>query len=417
MAGQVEETAGVVDPGVRRLRVGLVCPYSFDAPGGVQAHVLDLARFLLERGHGVRVLGPCEDSTDVPEWVMRGGPSVSIPYNGSVARLSVGPRVRRVVRRFIAAGACIDGDCGPFDVLHIHEPNSPSYSLASLVLADGPIVATYHASSSRSLLLGAAAPALRPALEKIDAGIAVSEMARRWQVEQLGKDPILIPNGVDTAPYVAARQERGLDLGEGDRPVVISFLGRVDEARKGLQVAVEALKLLDAAPLGSAVIFRVMGGGEPVELPRFRQITVEMLGRVSEAEKIAGLASSDVYVAPNTHGESFGIVLVEAMAAGAAVVASDLEAFRAVGQVDSPEPAAATFATGDPADLARVLGEVLRDPQRRSRLRAAGQRRAAEFDWARVGRDIERVYQVVAAAGPVRVAGPRLSLGPVEQER
>ena len=157
------------------MRIGIVCPYSFDEPGGVQAHILDLATVYIEQGHYVQVIGPASDSTPLPDFVVKGGPAFPIAYNGSVARLSVGPQVTRKVKRFIK-----DGD---FDVLHIHEPNSPSFSMTALAVAQGPLVATYHASASSSLVLTLAKPFLAPFLEKIRGGIAVSDMARRWQVE------------------------------------------------------------------------------------------------------------------------------------------------------------------------------------------------------------------------------------------
>lgn len=177
------------------MRIGFVCPYSFDEPGGVQAHILDIAHKLQQLGHEVQVIGPSASTTEVPDFVVRGGSSIPIKYNGSVARLSFSPKIFAKLREFITQGN--------FDILHIHEPNSPSFSLAALMLAEGPIVATYHASSSGSKLLKLALPLLRPRLEKIRGGIAVSEMARRWQVEQLGGDPVLIPNGVDTAAFSA----------------------------------------------------------------------------------------------------------------------------------------------------------------------------------------------------------------------
>ncbi|MDO5511798.1 glycosyltransferase family 4 protein [Corynebacterium sp.] len=355
------------------MRIGVICPYSFDEPGGVQAHILDLAHVLRARGHHVEVLGPAAEDTAVPEFVTRGGRSVPIRYNGSVARLSIGPAVRAKVRDFITRGR--------FDVLHIHEPNSPSYSMVALWMATGPIVATYHASSSGSLMLQLARPLLRPALEKIRGGIAVSEMARRWQVEQVGGDPVLIPNGVDTARFAAARQAPG-------HPPEIVFLGRLDEPRKGLDILLDAVARLDRE-----VRVTVIGGGRPRDVAG-----VEFLGRVSEEEKAAVLGRADIYVAPNTGGESFGIVLVEAMAAGCAVVASDLEAFAAVGQ-----DAAVYFRTGSATDLAAQLRGLIDDPQRRAEVIAAGERRAERFDWDTVAADVLTVYETVADGSVVGV--------------
>ncbi|MCG7275237.1 glycosyltransferase family 4 protein [Corynebacterium singulare] len=370
------------------MRIGIVCPYSFDEPGGVQAHILDLATVFIEQGHDVEVLGPASSSTQVPSFVRKGGWAIPLTYNGSVARLAMGPHVGRNIKRFIREGN--------FDVLHIHEPNSPSYSMAALAMVHGPIVATYHASASSSLILTLAKPFLRPYLEKIRGGIAVSEMARRWQVEQLGGDPVLIPNGVDTSVYARERQQsnaRVWDDGDSEKPVEIVFLGRLDEPRKGLDILLEALTLLP-----DKVRVTVMGGGHPRTVPG-----VDFVGRVSDAEKAAILGRADIYVAPNTGGESFGIVLVEAMAAGCAVVASDLEAFAAVCNSESEEPAGVLFRNGDATDLARVLEGLVRNPDRRAALTQAGTQRARDYDWDHVAAAVMRVYETVADGTKVRV--------------
>ncbi|WKD57553.1 GDP-mannose-dependent alpha-(1-2)-phosphatidylinositol mannosyltransferase [Corynebacterium capitovis DSM 44611] len=356
------------------MRIGIVCPYSFDEPGGVQAHVLDLARELLRRGHDVRVLGPASEGTALPEWVTRGGSSVPIPYNGSVARLALGPRVRRVTRDFLLNGQ--------FDVLHLHEPNAPSYSMAALRLAAGPIVATYHASAASSLALRAALPTLRVGLEKIRGGIAVSEMARRWQVEQVGADPVLIPNGVDTELFSRYRAPRNTT-----RDVEIVFLGRLDEPRKGLDILLNAL-----GQVGRRARVTVIGGGALRSVPG-----VDFVGRVSDEDKARILGRADIYVAPNTGGESFGIVLVEAMAAGCAVVASDLEAFAAVCAADSVSPAGVLFPVGDSPALARSLRLLIDAPALRNHIITAGTTRAARYDWSTVASEIVTVYETVTS--------------------
>lgn len=362
------------------MRIGIVCPYSFDEPGGVQAHILDLARTFIAQGHQVQVLGPCSDNAEIPDFVIRGGRSFPVPYNGSVARLSIGPRMFLTVRRFIREGN--------FDVLHIHEPNSPSYSMAALFMAEGPIVATYHASSSGSKILHAVLPMLKPQLEKIRAGIAVSEMARRWQVEQMGGDPVLIPNGVDTAMFAAARTSSATMAGH--RPEIV-FLGRLDESRKGLDILLRALARLDRE-----VTCTIIGGGTKREVPG-----INFVGRVSDAEKAAILGRADIYVAPNTGGESFGIVLVEAMAAGCAVVASDLEAFSLVIDGESPSPSGMLFKTGSDRDLAEKLKQLIDAPATRGALIEAGERRARHYDWSTVATRIMNVYETVAMGAKV----------------
>ncbi|OIR45542.1 glycosyltransferase family 4 protein [Corynebacterium sp. NML130628] len=365
------------------MKVGIVCPYSFDEPGGVQAHILDLAQSLLQQGHEVEVLGPAREDAALPTYVTKGGRSIPIPYNGSVARLAFGRKVIKKTREFVR-----DGD---FDVLHIHEPNSPSYSLTALVLASGPIVATYHTSTTGSRALRLALPFLRKFLEKIRGGIAVSELARRWQVEQIGVDPIVIPNGVDTRKFVAARR---VAEENSEEPVQIAFLGRIDEPRKGLSLLLEAF-----ANLKGHAELTVIGGGEPQAIPG-----VHFVGRVSEEEKARLLGAADIFVAPNTGGESFGIVLVEAMAAGCAVVASDLEAFSLVCDAEAPDPAGILFPSGDVVELTKALQALVDDPDARLKLGKRGQRRAEQYDWSTVTAQIMTVYEAVSVGEKVTLA-------------
>ncbi|KGM19450.1 glycosyltransferase family 4 protein [Corynebacterium auriscanis] len=378
------------------MRIGMICPYSFDEPGGVQIHAIDLCTELIKRGHEVSLIGPGSDRSRVPNFVELGGKAIPIRYNGSVARLSFGPKTARHVDRWIA-----DNN---FDVLHIHEPNSPSYSMLALRRAEGPIVATYHASASSSHLLQLALPFLRPLLERIQGGIAVSEEARRWQVENLAGDPVLIPNGVATGMYRRAEPISGVDP---TRPRIM-FLGRFEESRKGLSI------LLDAMP---AIVRQlpevelVIAGGGSVDnlVARLNKVglshsvglgpseaNVRVLGRVSDEDKARALTASDIYIAPNTGGESFGIVLVEAMAAGAAVVASDIPAFAAVGQDGH---SARLFPNGDSAGLAAAVSDLLANPEKRCALAARGSQRSREFDWQTVTDKVEEVYSAVAAAG------------------
>ena len=173
------------------MRIGMVCPYSFDVPGGVQSHVLQLATVMRDRGHEVSVLAPAspEAKGSLPDFVVSGGKAIPIPYNGSVARLRFGPATHRKVKRWLQQGQ--------FDVLHLHEPNAPSLSMLALNIAQGPIVATFHTSTTKSLTLSVFEPILRPMHEKIVGRIAVSDLARRWQMEALGSDAVQIPNGVD----------------------------------------------------------------------------------------------------------------------------------------------------------------------------------------------------------------------------
>jgi phosphatidyl-myo-inositol alpha-mannosyltransferase len=373
----------------RPLRVGIVCPYSFDAPGGVQFHIRDLAEALIARGHTVGVLAPADDDTPIPDYMTSAGRAVPVRYNGSVARLAFGPLTAARVRRWLEAGQ--------FDVLHLHEPMSPSLSMLALWIADGPVVATFHSSQQRSRSLQVAYPLVRQSLEKINARIAVSEDARRTLVDHLGGDAVVIPNGVYVQHFADAPTDQRW-TGTPERPTV-AFLGRLDEPRKGLPVLLAAVPAVRRAIPGVRFLIAGRGdtGPEDVrELIGDDAEAVEFLGGVSDEEKAALFRSVDAYVAPQTGGESFGIVLVEAMSAHTPVVASDLGAFR---RVLADGQAGELFRTGDGDDLARVLADLLADPARRADLADRGSAAVLRYDWSTVTHQILTVYEMAVESG------------------
>lgn len=361
------------------LRVGLVCPYSFDTPGGVQNHLLGLAGYLLAQGHEPYILAPGDAEPLVGAGLdsarfTSAGQAIPVRYNGSTARVNFGPLTAARVRRWL--------NSTDLDVLHLHEPITPSVSILALWAAEVPVVATFHTATPRSRTMQLAGGALRASIEKITAGIAVSAAARRVVVQHLGRDALVIPNGFQLADFRGPRPAgrwRG-----GDRPRLL-FLGRVDEPRKGLDVLLAALpEILRAQPDLDIV---VAGLGSRALPP-----TVRAVGLVSDAERAELLATSDVFVGPHTERESFGIVLLEAMASGAAVVASDLEPFVDLLQA---EPAGSelgsVFPAGDSAALAATVGEVLSG--RRHDRTERGVAEAARYDWSVVGRQITEVYR------------------------
>ena len=369
------------------MKVGLVCPYTWDVPGGVQAHVHDLALALIGLGHDVSVITPADDDAALPPYIVSTGRAVPVPYNGAVARMAFGPLSARRVRRWLREG--------DFDVVHVHEPTTPSLSLLATWSFDGPLVATFHTSVQRARTLAAAYPILQTALEKISARIAVSQAARRTLVEHLGGDAVMIPNGVSMAAFAGVEPFPGWP-GEGG---ALGFLGRFEEARKGLPVLLAAFEKLAAVRPGLRLL--IAGPGNPDEvrdaLPADIVDRVHLLGQVSDADKARMLASVDVYVAPNIGGESFGIVLLEAMAVGTPVLASDLEAFRAV--LDGGR-SGQLFANGDSDDLALKAAALLDDPDARAALVVLGRATARSYDWSTVARDIVRVYETVAVDAP-----------------
>ncbi|HET6816084.1 MAG TPA: glycosyltransferase family 4 protein [Mycobacteriales bacterium] len=370
------------------MRIGLVSPYPWDVPGGVVAHIRDLAETLIGFGHEVSVIAPVDDDdVPLPGWVTRAGRSVPVPFNGSVSRLVFGPVSAARVRRWLAEG--------DFDVLHLHSPETLSLSLLALMNARGPIVATFHAANPRSRILALLQSPLQVQLEKLAGRIAVSPAARKTIVEHLGGDAVVIPNGVHVERYAAARPLDGWP-GEGG---ALGFVGRIDEPRKGLQV------LLDAMPLlwRSYPQLRLLVAG-PGDLEGDVDPRVTVLGQVDEGRKASVYRSVDVFVAPNTGGESFGIILLEAMAAGTPIVASDLDAFRRVlesGEGDGPAGVVATVS--DPESLAHACSQLLASPARRDALRASGTRLVARYDWSVVGREVLRVYETAISVSSGRV--------------
>ena len=234
---------------------------------------------------------------------------------------------------------------------------------------------------------------MRPYNEKIVGRIAVSDLARRWQIEALGSDAVQIPNGVDVESFASAAPLPGYP-----RPGrTVLFLGRFDEPRKGMAVLLGALPAVVARFPDIEIL--IVGRGDEDELREDAGECAQhlrFLGQVDDAEKAAALRSADVYCAPNTGGESFGIVLVEAMAAGVPVVASDLDAFRRVladGRAGRLVPVEESVA------MAEALIAVLEDPKLRARYSKAASAAVQRYDWSVVADDILRVYETVAGAG------------------
>lgn len=375
------------------MRVGIVCPYSWDIPGGVQAHVRDLAEQLISLGHSVSVLAPGdEDMPGLAPYVVMAGKAVPIPYNGSVARLQFGVVSAARVRRWLRDGA--------FDVVHVHEPAPPSLSLLACMIHDGPMVATFHAATARSRFLSMFDNVLQPFLEKLAGRIAVSAAARNVIVEHLGADAVVIPNGVEVSHFAHAQPLPGYPRDGG----TVGFIGRYDEPRKGMDVLVAAVeRLADERPNLQVV---VAGRGDASEfrgrLPGGLAPRFELLGQVSEQDKARMLRSVDVYCAPNTGQESFGVILLEAMAARTPIVASDIDAFR---RVLAGGAAGELFATGDPSALAGSLGGVLDEPHRRAELVRAGDDAVAPYDWRVVVHAVLRVYELAIAGAGMSAGG------------
>ena len=365
-------------------RIGIVCPYGWDTPGGVQSHVGDLAQYLIRQGHYVSVLAPAIDEENLPDYVTSAGRPIAIPYNGAVARVLFGPIAFSRVRQWIANGN--------FDVLHLHEPAIPSISLLACWAAEGPMVGTFHAAAKRQKVTFAVAPILEPVIEKLTARIAVSEAARETLTEHLETDAIVVPNGIYADLYrdgVTDQRWTGNTLG---------FIGRFEEKRKGLDVLVAALPSIIAKFPDLKVFVAGPGDAQEVlkEIDPYLHSRFEFLGRISESEKANFLASVGLYIAPNTGGESFGIILAEALAGGASVVASDIPAFDSL----LGHGAYGTlFASEDSQDLAMKVIALLGDEEGRRAIAQRGKKYAQEFDWDVVAEKIYDVYEMAMVGG------------------
>ena len=370
------------------MRVGIVCPYAWDIPGGVSAHVHDLANALIRKGHYVSVIAPAESDDDLPFFVESTGKPRAVRYNGSVARLSFGPLVARRVSKWI--------EQGQFDVLHVHEPLAPSVSVLACWAAKGPIVATWHSSMDRSRVILSLAKLAQTVMEKVSARIAVSPAAKQTMIDHLGGDAVIIPNGVDVQAFAHATPMSGW---ESDKNTLV-FFGRVDEPRKGLAVLLEALPLIRAEFADLKVLLAGPGDCEDLldSLAEQDRSVITQIGLVDEMQKANVYASGRIYIAPNTGGESFGIVLLEAMASGTPVLASDLEAFKRV-LVDGQ--CGKLFRNGDSASLAKAVIDLLNNREEQARLKSAGIARVAEFDWDSVADEVIEVYKSVTVPGLV----------------
>jgi phosphatidylinositol alpha-mannosyltransferase len=371
---------------MKNIRIGMVCPYGWDTPGGVQSHIRDLAEHLIEEGHYVSVLTPIsDDSVKHEDYVVNAGKPISIPVNGSVARVLFGPIASLRAKQWIASG--------DFDLLHLHEPAIPSLSLLACSAAEGPLVGTFHVSTPKKKAIYAIGPILEPIVEKLNARIAVSELARSTLKDHFDTDAVVIPNGIDGQKYANAKINSEYSNGH-----TVGFIGRIEEPRKGLKVLIDSLSIV--ARFIPDVQFLVAGPGDSNEFtkklnPQLKS-RIKFLGLLSNEEKERFLKSIQIYVAPNTGSESFGIILTEALSAGTAVVASDIPAFKAV--LENGE-AGELFKNEDSADLAKVLVALLRDDDKRKRLGENGRLSAQKYDWQVVAEQIENVYEMAIAGG------------------
>ena len=359
------------------MRIALACPYAWDAPGGVQVHVGQLARRLALFGHEPLILAPASGPVTDPLVEVVGKP-IPIPYNGSVAPIDPWPasarRVREVLGRFRP------------DVVHAHEPLTLSTAMFASRWEHAPVVATFHAYADRARLFTLIAPALRGTWRRIDIRVAVSEAAAEFVTARFSEDDVrIVPNGVEIEKFRGAEVA---DLPEGRK---VLFVNRLDP-RKGFPVMVRAFAHLAGAYSDLRLVVAGDGNDRSAveELPPAVRERVVMLGNVPHDSLPPYHAACDIFAAPATGQESFGIVLVEAMAAGLPVVASDIPGYREVVRAGTD---GLLVPPNDPRALAGAIGDLLDDPGKARGFAKAGPERAKRYSWTTVAREIEAIYR------------------------
>ncbi|MDQ4149917.1 MAG: glycosyltransferase family 4 protein [Actinomycetota bacterium] len=355
------------------MRVGIVCPYDWSHPGGVRSHIVGLTGALQRRGVEVEVIAPASAEE---EGIFAPGRTFGIPYNGSVARLCFTPRASARVKKRLESAA--------YDLLHVHEPGSPSVSMLAVMHARMPLVGTFHASSEKSLAYQLFRPALKPLMSRISERIAVSEASKRLISSYFPDDYHVIPNGIDYRRFAEARPDEEL----GDLKPFVLFVGR-PEPRKGLAVIVEAMQMVRKR----LELHLVAVGPTSNDVPPW----VRALGPV-EQNRLPGIyRAADLFCAPSLGGESFGIVLAEAMAAGTPVVCSDIP-----GYLEAAAGAALHVRAGDSAATAEQIVDVFLNPGRLKDLVETGKQRARQLDW---GLLVDQILERYRAAQERRVTG------------
>jgi phosphatidylinositol alpha-mannosyltransferase len=381
------------------VRVCLVTPYDLSHDGGVNRHVRSLARALSGLGCQAHVFGPA--SGEVPDGCRAVSGAIPLPANGSVARIGL-LSSGRAIRELLTAGR--------YDLVHVHEPIVPGPGRYAVGHSAVPVVATFHANAEREPTLQRVVRRFAGhGLSRLAFGIAVSRQAKRFARTIYRGRTAIIPNGVDldrfAGPEADPRAAGSLAAprpGPGPgAPLRVLFVGRYGEPRKGFAVLLDAAEEL--ARRGLPARFSVVGDG-PAErfAARAARLGIALLGRVDDAELAERYRTSDVFCAPSIGGESFGMVLVEAMAAGCPVVASDLP-----GYAEAAGGAALLVPPGGPTALADALWRVGQDAALRARLSADGLARAEALSWTHVAARVARVYRIVLSARPALLAAPQ----------
>jgi phosphatidyl-myo-inositol alpha-mannosyltransferase len=367
------------------MKIALVSPYDYPYPGGVTEHINHLDENFRQLGHEVKILAPSstQDSIFDGDRVYKVGSVVSIPANGSVARIALSPRLTWRVKNILAAEN--------FDVVHIHEPLMPALPLTVLHYSKAANIGTFHASGESSLAYFYGKPILKRFFKHLDGRIAVSQAAKDFVGERFKSEYTIIPNGIDVNRFQVTEDPLACYR---DDCLNILFVGRFNEKRKGFKYLLRAFSIVSREMPNVRLI--VVGRGKDKGYQRYLRKNavgnVIFAGYVSDNDISRYYASADVFCAPSIGGESFGIVLLEAMAAGKAVVASNINGYSAV--VSDGVDGILAEPRNEQA-LAQSLIRALTDVDLRRRLGACGRDKAMDFSWEKVSRRVLNYYEQV----------------------
>lgn len=383
------------------MKIALVTPYDYPYPGGVTEHIAALDQHFRALGHTTRIIAASSKGEDaLDDHVIKvSGAVSSVPFSGSNARITFAPAVYRRVKEILKRER--------FDIVHVHEPSVPMLSLVVLRHSHAVNVGTFHAYREKNMLYQVAKQLLRRTFNRLDGRIFVSEAVREYVTHYFPGDYVLIPNGIDCARFCDPALQPISKFDDG-RPNIL-YVGRMDK-RKGFRYLLRAFPHIKRAiPDARLIVVGAFKDKEKAPFVRYARALklrgVHFIGRVSREELPRYYRTATIFCAPSTGFESFGIILLEAMAAGVPVIASDITGYRSV-VTDQTE--GLLVPPQDEHAIARAAIALLNAPERRAQMSAAGKRTAAQYDWDIIAQRVLAYYdQLIAASGAKRAPGKR----------
>ena len=368
------------------MKIALVSPYDYPYPGGVTEHIAALDKHFRALGHDTRIIAPSTTQDNgLDDHIIRVSDEISnVHFSGSTARITLSPAVYRRVKKIL--------NDEQFDIVHVHEPTVPMLSVAVLRHSHAVNVGTFHAYRESNAIYEYMRPIVKSFVDRLDGRICVSDVVREYVTQYFPGDYTIIPNGIDCSRF-ASPDIQPIEQYNDGRPNIL-FVGRL-EKRKGFRHLIRAYRTIkEAVPDARLLVVGAYNDKDKTPFVRYARATklrgVHFVGYVPPEELPRYYRTATLFCAPSTGFESFGIILLEAMAAGLPIVATDIAGYRSVVQdgVDG-----LLFPKGDERALAEALIELLRDPARRVSMSAAGKRKAAQYDWDIIAQHVLDFYE------------------------